>query len=276
MPSELKDLQVVEVSLVDFPANRRKFLLTKKMGDSNVHDEMLALILETDLENGDEVRASLDGVSDSATDALIGALKLFNAHREEVDTSVLKEMLTKAGILEAETDDGDDDDEVTLLKADGTLNLDDVPEPMRADVERLWKERSEMEERASTLQETIRKQQEEAREKEFIQKAESFTLPTKADELAPVLKTISEKCPDEYPYLEDLFVKSSKLLEASALFEEKGEQGGDMTGDAYEKARKLAEKMIAEPENKGMSIEKAIDVVFRENPDLARDYRKEN
>jgi hypothetical protein len=277
MPSELKDLTVVEVSLVDFPANRRMFLVTKNKGESTV-EELLALILETDLENGEEVKASLEGVSDSAQAALLGALKLFNAHREEVDVEVFKSMLTKAGILDENKDDADDDDDAApLLKADGSLNLDDVPEHLRADIEKLWKERADTEKRADELQEEIAKAQEEAAVKTFIQKAESFTLPVKADELGPVLRAISEKCPDEYSFVEDLLTKASTLISTSELLEEKGGKGADTTqdGDSWEKAKKLAEELVKNSDGK-ITLEKAIDLVFKANPELSQAYVKEN
>jgi len=280
MPSELKDLTVVEVSLVDFPANRRRFLVTKNEGESTVHDEMLALILETDLENGEEVKASLEGVSDGAQEALMGALKLFNAHREEVDTEVLKSMLTKAGILDENDDDADDDDDdaTPLMKEDGSLNLDDVPEHLRADIEKLWKSTAENEKRADELQEEITKAQEEATKVAFIQKAETFTLPAKADELGPVLRAISEKCPDEYSFVEDLLTKASTLIAESDLLEEKGGKGADTTSitDAYAKAEKLAEEMVAKSEDGTLTKEKAIDLVFKANPELSQAYVKEN
>jgi len=279
MPSELKDLTVVEVSLVDFPANRRRFLVTKNMGESTV-EELLALILETDLENGEEVKASLEGVSDGAAEALVGALKLFNAHREEVSAEVFKSMLTKAGILEENDDndaDDDDDEAAPLMKEDGSLNLDDVPEHLRADIEKLWKSTADNEKRANELQEEIAKSQEEATQKEFIEKARSFTLPAKADELGPVLRAISEKCPDEYLFVEDLLKKASALIGDSELLKETGGKGDDTTNitDAYAKAEKLAEKLMADSEEK-ITKEKAIDLVFKANPELAQAYVKEN
>lgn len=279
MPSELKDLTVVEVSLVDFPANRRKFLVTKNMGESTVEEELLALILETDLENGEEVKASLEGVSDGAQEALLGALKLFNAHREEIPVETFKSMLTKAGILDENDDDDadDDDDAEPLLKEDGSLNLDDVPEHLRADIEKLWKSTADNEKRANELQEEIAKAQDEATTKEFIQKSESFTLPAKADELGPVLRSISEKCPDEYSFVEDLLTKASNLIAESELLEEKGGKGKDTTdeSDPYAKASALAKEKVAKSED-GLTFEMAIDEVFKENPELARAYLKEN
>ena len=103
LANELRDLQVEEVSLVPRGANRKRFVLLKSAsalgGNSVMYDEtLLDRVLSTDLENEAEIEQVLkaQGLSEKATNAVKGALRLLNAYRDELPGDILN---TLAGLV---------------------------------------------------------------------------------------------------------------------------------------------------------------------------------
>jgi len=272
---ELKNLEVLEVSLVDRPANRRRFLLTKSERDSAV-EELIALCLESDLENESEIDEVLKDAPEQTREALKGALRLVNAHREDVSTEILKSLLVKSGFVvetvEEDVDKKDDTD--AILKDDGTVDLQKVPEHLRPMIESLWKDRNTATEEAETLKVEIAKREEVAEMREYLSKAEGFSLPTEDERFAEVLRTISKTMPDDVEFLDELFTKMSKLVETSEILREAGTTGSDDVRSAYERAEQMAADMVEESEG-AITKEAAMDEVFKANRELAKEYVKE-
>lgn len=274
---ELKNLEVLEVSLVDRPANKRRFLLTKREGELAVaSEEMIALILESDLENEAEIDEVLKDTPDSAKEALKGALKLYNAHREDLDGAVVKSLLIKSGLIADEEEEEEEEDEGTdaVVKADGTVDLEKVPEHLRPMIESLWKERTEASEEVATLKAEIAKREEEAEMKMYLAKAEGFHLPAENDAFAVVLRDVGKNLPDHAQFLDDLFTKMSNLIDVSKALEESGSTGATNVQSAWDKADQMAKDLVVQ-EKGAITYEAALDRVMKENRDLANEYIKE-
>jgi hypothetical protein len=102
LANELRDLKVEEVSLVRRGANRKRFLLLKSAlgGDSAMYDEtLLDRVLSTDLENEDEIEQVLKakGLSEKATNAVKGALRLLNAYKDELPPDIINTLASLVG-----------------------------------------------------------------------------------------------------------------------------------------------------------------------------------
>jgi hypothetical protein len=271
--ARLQELEVIEVSLVDLPANKRKFLLTKSDGGNPV-DEMLALILETDMENEgdfDQALAELN-LDEKTQQALKGAFKLLNAHRENLNPDIVKSLLTKAGFVEP-AEDGDTKPTGVLMKEDGTLNLDDVPEHLRDSIQALWEGQKTAEQMKDELETTLKAERDAKRKKEFLQKAEGIKVPVKTDDLAEMLMKVEETLPDLYPQLETLLTQVGKLLEDSPALEELGDGRGAEGASAYDRAVSKARKLMES--DASLSLPIAIDTVFKADRALAEEHRNE-
>jgi hypothetical protein len=99
LANQLHDLKVEEVSLVPKGANRKRFLILKALGGDAMSDDMLSRILDTHVENEwhiDEVLKA-QGLSEKATNAVKGALRLLNAFRDELPNDILNTLASLAG-----------------------------------------------------------------------------------------------------------------------------------------------------------------------------------
>jgi len=100
LANKLHDLKVEEVSLVPKGANRKRFLVLKALGGDCMYDESVVdRILNTDLENEDEIEQILKakGLSEKAANAVKGALRLLNAFRDELPGDILNTLASLVG-----------------------------------------------------------------------------------------------------------------------------------------------------------------------------------
>lgn len=144
--------------------------------------------------------------------------------------------------------------------------LKNAPEEMREELEKLYKEK----EAAELL---IKQQQDEAKQKEFIQKAkENYSnLSVKAEEFGLILKEIAEKAPEAYAKIEEVLKAADAQLKENALFKEIGGNGAGLGGaPSMTKIEKAAEHV--RQANPTLSKEQAIAKALELNPDLYNDY----
>jgi hypothetical protein len=277
--ARLEDLEVAEVSLVDAPANKRRFLLTKNQGDASV-DELIALTLETEAENEAELNAVLaeKDLPEDTTAALRGTFRLLNAHRESITGDLIKELLIKSGFIavkdevvkpevkEVEKAKVSDDPLAVITKADGTIDLESVPEAIRPALERLWNERHDADEERKAVQKTLDDERLEKRTAEFITKAQGYKLPNlDADMMANLLMKAEDDDPDTYAALTTWLKSLSEVIGKSNILKEVGHSGDDdAEGSAYETAKKRA-----------ASKDVSVDEVLKADRELAKQHSDE-
>ena len=267
----LEDLETVEVSLVDRPANQRKFLLMKRdMEGEKMEESVLKDILDLDLENEREVDALMKAqkLSKDAVAAVKGALKLLQGYKEQLPDQLLKQLLNMA----EEDYDDKEDREMSKKKA---IDMDSVPAEVREQLEALWKEHGDAVKKAEELEAALKAEKDKQALKEFIAKAESYEgLGMKSQELGAVLKTVCENCPDEYKLLDDLLMRLNTQITKGELFKEIGSDSGENASDVYGKIEAMAAQIIEKSGNE-LTKEKAIDRVLKSNPELYTEYMKE-
>lgn len=270
----LQELEVIEVSLVDLPANKRKFLLTKSDG-GRIVDELLALILETDMENEGELDQALAeaGFDEQTQLAVKGALKLLNAHRENLSPDVVKGLLTKAGFIEDAASGGAPEPAEALLKEDGTLNLEGVPDNLHAALQALWEKQQTSDEIRDELEKTLKAERDEKRTKDFLHKAKALPVPMEVDVVAELMMRTEERLPDLYPHLVELLTKTSALLEDSPTLKELGDGRESEGTSAYDRAVAKAKKLMET--DASLTLPVAIDTVFKADRELAEQHNQE-
>ena len=215
----LKELETHEVSIVDRPANRRTFLVLKNetsTGEKDMEDKILSL-LDTPFENEEQYLETLkkNEMSDDAIQTIVAAMRLLKPHQEALsgeNINVVKELL---GIEKEEKTS--EDNEGT---ADTELDINEVPEDVRDQVESLFKSQSEAIQKAEELEKEINVMKAEKMRKQFIQKAESsfgFVPGTTAVDLGELLQELTAVAPEATAKIESILETVNKAMETSEV-----------------------------------------------------------
>jgi hypothetical protein len=118
----------------------------------------------------------------------------------------------------------------------------------------------------------LAKMEDERLTKEFIAKAQEYPYAGKAEEFGLILKEISQKTPTAYEALEKTLGAMTAQIKEGNLFKEVGKSTGPAPTSVIGKVTELAKTKVVPGK---VTLEKAIDIVLRENPDLYNEYRKE-
>lgn len=293
----IEELEVFEVSLVTSPANRRRFAIKKNKGGEEMDfDSVWSEILKMDLENEDKVDEWLEKreLSEKGKQAVKATLKTLLAYKDELPNDVINMLAKLSGMEDVKKPEHEDEkkkkevkkeekkeEKTEEVKKEGVSKMDlknkmtkadleKVPEEVRDVLESIWKERDD-------LKEMMVKQENEKKEREFIQKAkdEYSDLPMKAEEFGKLLKQLNDKAPDELKVLEGLLKSLNVSVEKSDLFKEVGSNmNNESVGDSWLQIEKLAESYVQKDEF-GMTKEMAIAQVIQDNPKLYTSYMNE-
>jgi hypothetical protein len=271
----LKELETHEVSIVDRPANRRTFLVLKNetsTGDKDMEDKILSL-LDTPFENEEQYLETLkkNEMSDDAIQAIAAAMRLLKPHQETLSgegMNVVKELL---GIEEEEKTS--DDNEGTT---DTELDINEVPEDVRNQVESLFKSQSEAIQKAEELEKEINVMKAEKLRKQFVAKAESDfgSIPgTTAVDLGELLQELTAVAPDATAKIESILESVNKAMETSEVLEEAGQAVVEESGTAWDKVEARAAEL--RKGNPDLSVYQARAKVLENNTDLFQAYNNE-
>lgn len=303
--TELKGLNVEEVSLVKKPANERKFLIVKQERGYNMElDVVLKSLddLEIDLENEEDIEKSLKKMklSDQACKAVKGALKLMSAYKEQMPKDMMAKMAMMAGygmpgapgemvyeipVTQAKMppDKGKGGTPPNLYappmaakkvkKEDGTLDLDAIPEESRELVQMLWKEQETAIKKADQLEADLKIEREIRITKEYQERGAKFPNIGTAESVGAILKTAYEVSAEYGLQVETSLKDADSRIEKSELFKEIGSEASGVDGGAWGKIEELAKSIVTKGE--GQTMAQAIDRVLAENPKLYEEYTNE-
>ena len=301
-PRELLDLDIREVSLVDRPAIRRKFLVIKRDEDGeNMSDEQ-ALASDQETFIFDEVVCKDEEVKKAKN-------KTDEDESEEKETEDEPEKETKAkgkrkskakakDELEAESEEEDEDEEASEKKKkkvkketlkmanpvsipvsfskrdDGSYDLTGVPEEMQATVEQLCKAQDTAVQKAVELEEILKAERDERLRRDYIEKAEKEfpSLPGTSVEIGLLLKTLNDLDTDVAEKIEGVFTTVNAQLASGSVLEEVGCSAVEAETTAWGRIEKQAAEMMSSGE---VSKAAAISKVLEMNPKLYQDYLKE-
>lgn len=272
----LKELETHEVSIVDRPANRRTFLVLKNetpTGDKDMEDKILSL-LDTPFENEEQYLETLkkNEMSDDAIQAIAAAMRLLKPHQETLageGMNVVKELLG----IEKEEEITSEDNEGTT---DTELDINEVPEDVRDQVESLFKSQSEAIQKAEELEKEINVMKAEKARVQFIEKAENNfgSVPgTTAVDLGELLQELTIAAPEATAKIEAILESVNKAMETSEVLEEAGQAVKEETGTAWDKVEARAAEL--RKGNPDLSVYQARAKVLENNAELFQAYNNE-
>lgn len=311
MPTQLTDIQTDEVSLVGKGANRKRFLLFKSE-EGNMDELIKELIEATEkFEGEDDLVKALHNMSDEDIAKVKGAMRIMSGVMNKIAKAGVEIMLpgqkkpgpvdklavtveflkaakqadrekvAKAlGVDPEKYFNGDGkkpQDSGLILKADGTLDLEQCPENMRPVFQAIWKDRQETGAKLKSAEEKIEKAEKESVRKEWRTKADEFKdLPgINVEELGNTLMNLDGIDHDGAEGLMKQLRSNKEVIEKGNLFGELGSHSGaPPAGSATEKVRQMA-KSIVQKDDK-MAETDAIAKVLNENPELYSQYKQEN
>jgi hypothetical protein len=230
---KLINIDVNEVSVVDKPANDRKFLIIKhaKGGEQNMTiEEILEKIEDEELKEGLE--------------------KAFDDKNSEIE-----DLEKRVEELEKDEEPDEEPDEEGIEKSELP---EDVVKAMDA-----------LEKRLEVAESMAKEEYKKRREIEFTKTADGFSKVAEVDKIVNILMKADEVGEDFYNDVEAVLKSAQARIEKGVLDKP---EGADTGGDATDPLAKIDELVDAMVEKSDMSREKAMVKVLEKNPGLYRAY----
>lgn len=299
MPNRLKDISVVEMSLVDNPAEPNARVALFKRDDSDddgkAEDGPLKSFLKTlgviakddeaveqmeddlqkeadDLASDDGDDSNDEGRDDSSTE------ESMDLDKSTLDPEVVEaidkaeeekaEALAKAEALQVQVDE--------LTKAAEDAKSEDDPEDLLKSADPAIRELVQKAQDEAEEATAIAKAEREKRlDREFFEKADSLpNIEGETSELADLLKSVAGVVDaDTFAKLEEILRAADSQLATAELFKSVGVEGEAEGDDAYGKLVKIAKRYQEADES--MTYEAAFDQAVEKNPDLYDEYARE-
>ena len=162
-----------------------------------------------------------------------------------------------------------------LLKADGTLNLDAIPESLRPAMQVLLKDGADTKAKLEKAEKDIAKEKEDKSKKEWLAKADEFKdLPgVDIEKLATTLSKLDAVDHEAAENMQKQLRADLELIEKGEVFTERGRRGAPAGGTAIERVNTMAHALVQK--NDKMTEEDALTKVLADNPRLYDEYKKE-
>ena len=295
--TELRELETVEVSLVDKGANKRTFAIKKS---EKKEMDVIGAILAAPFEKGDAImdRLKKAELSEQAVEGIKSAVQILSAFQEEVPANLLKDLMALGGFSkqeeeedeekpeaaeeaapdgetpeadeeeEAEKQEDEEEDEEEMQK-----RLAALPKNMRSMVEQLWKSNKSAITKAEELEAKIKKAEDEKRLSECvaIAKAEFGALPVNAEKLGSFIKSLDGM--NDADFVLGLLRSSNEMISANGLTTEIGKSTSSTNDKTpIAKAERMADALM---EKEGITKAKALANVWKNNPSLYAEYQQE-
>ncbi len=273
----LKQIMPLEVSLVKYPANMRRFLLLKNYEGKegfNV-EELIRTILETKLDDETAVDEAISKlVAPELVEPAKAVIKLIRTYKDQLSPEALEKLLELAGVQSKEEYPAPENSQESVEvygETKKSVDMDSLPPELRERLEALWKEREELIKKNQELEQILKEEREEKTKAEYIAKAREFSkIPIQTETLGLMLKSISEKLPD---YKEE-FVRLLKA--ANEAFEQVTGEAGSNQSLTTEQYTQLDQYIEYLQKSAGLTRAEAITKAFAEHPEWYDEYRKKS
>jgi len=295
-PRKLLDLDIREVSLVDRPAIRRKFLVIKRDedGENMSNEQNLApepqetfVFDEVICESEQVIKAKPDAEEEESEDE----------EEEEKNSSKKGKAKNKTEELEEDAEEEEEASdkkkkkkikkETTKMvnpasipvsfskRGDGSYDLTGVPEEMQATVQQLCKAQDAAVQKAAELEEILKAERDERLRRDFVEKAEKeyANLPGTSVEVGLLLKSLNDLDSEVAEKVEGIFKSVNAQLASGDILNEVGSPAVEAEATAWGRIEKQAAEMVAEGtvSSKAAAISKVLEL----NPKLYSEYLKE-
>ena len=284
--TELRELETLEVSLVDKGANKRVFAIKKS---EKREMDVIEAILAAPFEKSEAIleRLRKAELSEQAVEGIKSAVQILSAFQEEVPENLIKELMSLGGLSKQEEEE--EETEPTEESPEGVeeppakeeeeeedaleKKLDGLPKDMKAMVEQLFKSNKDAVKKAEELEIQIKKAADEKRLFECVEIAKSdfSSLPANAEQLAVFIKSLDGS--DNSEFVLGLLRSSNEMISKGSLTSEIGKSTSSTNeNSAIAKAERMAEAIQKE---NGITKVKALADVWKNNPNLYADYQLE-
>ncbi len=178
------------------------------------------------------------------------------------------------------TEGGTVEVQVPVRKEDGTWDLSGVPDESRPFFLEMIEKTDKTESDLKEARELLAKADDTIRHRQMVEKAAAFSHVAPTDELAPILKELSENLqPESFEKLEVLLGAAEERIAKGDLFEEKGRSSlsdGKAADDPWSQIIAKADELV-EKSGDPLSQDQAIDRVLKttEGQDLYARYQAE-
>jgi hypothetical protein len=290
MATWLTDINLLELSPVRRPANRKRAILRKseqeitmpnresfaeKLAKAELSDEQKQAVMAA-LDALEETRDTMDGDAFEMATAALATLLMPEVPSEE-DMAEAEQEGTQEELEEEMEDkaegEGKGDMEEKVCEDEDKMEHEEKEEVSKSeDFEAILKAR---EDELVELRKSLADRDEEIKSKSYLEKAESFgTVPMAKDELAGLLRIVDESDAEgAYESLTRLLAGVGQLVEKSEAFQELGGSGEaeDSQPGVMGKIDALADSYVQKSEGK-ITKEKAIAEVLKSNPALYTEW----
>lgn len=281
----LAEVDTAEVSLVTRGANRRRrFAMLKAEDSMDINEKIMKAVLEVEAENeGDLEKLAKEGkLSGKAVGAMKGILRIAQAFKDELPPETMK-VLGKLAALEPGDDEEDakpDEEEekpegeldkeekpegeidMNLLKADGTLNIEAVPEALRPTVELMAKQATDDRTEITELRKSLDVEADartDRETRELVEKEAPDAPGAKKEEIVSLLKGTTDKKARET--LLSILRAASETAKESTLLKQLGNGAADISGGAWDQIVTIAKSLVAK-DGDGLTEAEAINKVL--------------
>jgi len=263
---KLVDLDVLETSGVDHPAHMSEgWLVIKSDGRDGAAEELARMAGDGRTDKEHTMPEELPELSPEAQAAVSERDEKIAALTKQVeDLTVAVEKAAESANDEGQDDDGLSDD---VLKA--------MPEPVRAAIEKARTDAEEATKAATAATEELRKEREQAADREAVEKARGWSnIGVDPEELGPMLRKAATVDADLGTKLESTLSALSAQVSTGELFKsfgsDKDAEGSSAEREIMVKAKELVESGGAK------TMPEAVSAVAKANPDLYKRSRAEN
>lgn len=249
MPNLVLDLIVDRVDMVDEGANSAAFIKLYKRKETEPIMDLEEILAKMAAEHVTVIREALAKAKEVAEETLANAKKEVPAATTE-ELNTLTEELAKArkAIIEAPVAKSKEEQFQETLKG-----LDPA-------VQEVFKS---LNAQKLAAEEAVRTVNEANIQATALAKAKEFkSIPVDEAKIVEVLKSAS-------PEVIEILTAVNKAIDEGALFQEAGSTQSGATNNAWSKIEKMADAMAKKD---SITVQKAITMVVRENPDLYKQY----
>lgn len=300
----LTDLKTTGVKLVKRGANKKpRFPIWKSekkiMAD---FDEILTAVLEVEAEGEDRIEEIFKAeLSPKGKNAVKGALRLLNAFKEELPKDIMSKLANLAGYgfpAPAEKQKGkkkeeEEEENMTKKSSSVTKALEGLPKeileqlsPVLKSQEALHAEAiSKAEERAKDaetrmveIEKSLKKERDERELQEWIAKSEkelAYYPGKSSEELGTMLKKLHDTDPEVAMQQFETMKSASESISKSSLLRNSGASVDFSRPGTVMEAVKNRAKQVIQKSEKLMSKAEAYDYIFKNDPALYEQYKKE-
>ena len=270
------EIRPTRVSLVRRPANKRKFLVTKSE-ESNVMDEIIQIITETEASNEEALVETLksQGKDDGTVQAALALARTLSAFSDSISTDELTELVKAIGLVNDETEE-ETAEEVTEETVTEEAQEEVTDEAVEADkAEEVADEAEEVEESDTSELDELRKRvaelESDNRKAELSGMVDGLQVGKTTDELADVLKAVDDAGGDVEQVV-SVFRAADQAIKQSF-----GEIGSDLPGELNTDAHAAIEKAAREiMKSEKIGYAQAYARVNEVHPELVAEYYKDN